>query len=119
MSYEEFENKVFESHSAFNHYQSIQGNRVSNGATKPSIYITEIKIKNVLRDLTDVELEDILEKEMTPYNCKIQREKLKEKISNLHEWQLLYALQILLAKSRYEVIAYVKDCKRTDKEIKI
>lgn len=116
MSDENFDNSIFDNHAAFNRYQSIDGMRVNNGATKPSIYITEIKLKNALRDLTDVELEDIFEKEMTSYNCDIHREKLKKKIVLLHEWQLLKALSILLEDGKYYSIVYVNQCKRTDKE---
>lgn len=107
---------TFDNHAAFNRYQSIEGMRVSNGATKPSIYITEIKLKNALRDLTDIEIEDIFDKEMTDYNCSIHRAKLKEKIAILHEWQLLKALSILLDEGKYDSILFVQKCKRTDKE---
>ena len=107
---------TFDNHAAFNRYQSIEGMRVSNGATKPSIYITEIKLKNALRDLTDIEIEDIFDKEMTDYNCSIHRAKLKEKIAILHEWQLLKALSLLLDEGKYDSILFVQKCKRTDKE---
>ncbi len=111
--------ETFDNHAAFNRYQSIDGMRVSNGATKPSIYITEIKLKNALRDLTDVEIEDIFDKEMTSYNCTIHRARLKEKIAILHEWQLLKALSILLEDGKYYSIVYVNQCKRTDREDKV
>ena len=108
--------EIFDNHAAFNRYQSIDGMRVSNGATKPSTYITEIKLKNALRDLTDIEIEDIFDKEMTDYNCSIHRAKLKEKIALLHEWQLLKALSILLDEGKFDSILFVNKCKRTDKE---
>ena len=108
--------ETFDNHAAFNRHQSIDGMRVSNGVTKPSIYITEIKLKNALRDLTDIEIEDIFDKEMTDYNCSIHRVKLKEKIALLHEWQLLKALSILLNEGKYDSILFVQKCKRTDKE---
>lgn len=111
--------ETFDNHAAFNRHQSIGGMRVSNGATKPSIYITEIKIKNALRDLTDVEIEDIFDKEMTNYNCTIHRARLKEKIVLLHEWQLLKALSILLDEGKYDSILFIQKCKRTDKETSI
>lgn len=118
MSDENFNNSIFDNHSAFNRYQSIDGMRVNNGATKPSIYITEIKLKNALRDLSNIEIQDIFEKEMPDYNCDIHREKLKKKIASLQEWQILKALSILLGEGKYYSIIYVNQCKRTDREEK-
>jgi hypothetical protein len=35
---------TFENHSAFNRHMSIEGNRLSEGVTKPSIYISCVKL---------------------------------------------------------------------------
>jgi hypothetical protein len=118
MNYEKIEGRIFENHAEYSRYLSIDGMRVSNGATKPSIYITELKLNNALKTLSDVEIESIFEKEMTSYNCNIHREKIKKKIDLLQEWQLLRALSILLDEGRYDSILYVSKCKRTDKENK-
>jgi len=113
---EQFDNKTFENHSLYSNFLSIGGMRISEGATKPSIYITELKLKNALKTLTDIEIEEIFDKEMTAYNCGLHREKLKDKISNLMEWQLLKALEILLEDGRYESILYIRKCKKSDKQ---
>ena len=97
----------------FNSYMSYGGFKVDYGNT-PSPYITKVKLKRALRELSDMDIEDILEKELTPYGAKKERVKLIKKIERLYEWQLLNALNILLAEGRIEVITYVSKCKRSD-----
>jgi hypothetical protein len=104
---------------AFNRYESMDGMRVSNGTTKPSIYITEIKLKKALVALSDSEIEDIFEKEMTSKQCTANRAKLKSKIPLLLEWQTLKALSILLEEGKYDSILFVSKCKETDIETSI
>ncbi len=119
MNDDQFQDKIFDNHSLFNRYESINGMRQSTGGIKPSIYITEIKLKNTLRELSNGDIQDIFNnKKMTDYNCDIQRDKLKEKIPLLHEWQLLNALNTLTDIGRIESISYIRSCKRTDKEEK-
>ncbi|MBK6834038.1 MAG: hypothetical protein IPG89_07110 [Bacteroidetes bacterium] len=110
--------KTFNNHSMYNNYLSLGGMRQNDSGTKPSLYITEVKLRKALKELSDIEIENIYEKEMSNYNCKIHRNKLIDKIESLHDWQLLAALSILLDVGRYESILYVKNCKRGDKETK-
>ena len=119
MIYEKIESRIFENHAEYNRYLTIEGMQVSNGATKPSIYITELKIKNILKELNNDDIREIFKnKKITDYNCDIHRDKLKEKIPTLQDWQLLSALSILMEFGRYECMAYVKNCKKTDIEEK-
>lgn len=115
---EETNNRIFDNHALFNNYLSVGGMRQSQMGTKPSIYITELKLRNALKELSNIDIENIYDKEMTGYNCDRHRIKLKEKIELLHDWQLLKALSILMEEGRYESILYVKQCKRTDRELK-
>ena len=108
---------LYDNHSRFNKFQTMYGMRPSEIGTKPSIYITTIKLRKALNELNDIEIENIYEKEMTGYNIGIHRKKLKDKVENLlHEWQILTALNILLEQGRYESILYIQKCKRTDKQ---
>lgn len=116
MNYEKLESRTFDNPAEYSRFLSVEGMRTNNCATKPSIYITELKLRNALKTLSDVNIENIYDKEMTAYNCSIHREKLEIKIGTIHEWQLLNALAILLDVGRIEAIEYVKKCKRTDKE---
>lgn len=113
---DEANGKTFNNHSMYNNYLSLGGMRQNDSGTKPSAYITEVKLRKALKELNDIEIENIYEKEMTDYNCRIHRDKLNSKIEALHEWQLFSALTILLHEGRYESILYVKKCKRSDKE---
>ena len=109
--------KIFDNHAAFNKYESIFGMRQSELTTKPSIYITEVKLKKALQELSDIEIENIHENEMTRYRIRLKRQSLMKKISNLQEWQLMKALNILIHIGRIESIEFINKCKRTDKNL--
>lgn len=100
----------------FNSYMGYGGLRIDYG-NKPSNYITRVKLKRALRELSDMDIEEILESELTPYGAKKERVKLIRKIEHLYDWQLLNALNILLNEGRIEVITYVSKCKHTDNPV--
>lgn len=110
------ENNKYENHQLYNKHLSYGGMRVNTSGTKPSAYITIIKLKNVLKELSDMDIEEILDEEMTPSKVTKQRNRLIKKIENMHYWQLVSALNILLTEGRIESITYVAYCKGSDKE---
>lgn len=105
---------TFENHQFFNRHQSIEGFRINTSGTKPSLYITEVKLKKAVGELSHMDIEDIFEDEMTEVGVAFHRDKLLARINGLHDWQLLAALDILITVGRIEAITYVKNCKRTD-----
>lgn len=100
----------------FNSYMGYGGFKVDYGNT-PSPYITKVKLKRALKELSDMDIEEILEKELTPFGAKKERVRLIKKVERLQVWQLLHALNILLNEGRIEVITYVSKCKHTDKPV--
>lgn len=108
--------RILDNHQLYNRYQVIYGMRQTTGGNTPSLYIMSVKLKKALKELTDIEIENIYEKEMTFYNCKLHRHKLDERINALQDWQLKIAVKILNTESRYAAMKYVKDCRRKDKE---
>lgn len=109
--------KIFDNHASFNRFQSVSGMRQVEIATKPSIYITEVKLKKALQELSDIEIENIYDNEMTRYRIRLKRDSISKKISSLQEWQLLKALNLLIHIGRIESIEFITKCKRTDKNI--
>jgi hypothetical protein len=107
---------TYENHQAFNRHLSIEGFRVSTGATKPSVYITEVKLRRAVRELTNIQVEDIFDNEMSDVAIKSHREKLINKIESVHHWQLMKALNILLSDGNHEAIVFISRCKKSDKE---
>lgn len=108
---------IFHNHAAFNKFQSIYGMRPSEIGTKPSTYITELKLKKAVQELSDIEIENIHDNEMARYRIRLKRESLIKKLAKLHEWQLLKALDILINIGRYESVEFISKCKRTDKNM--
>jgi len=108
---------TYENHEAFNRHLSLEGYRVNGSGTSPSVYITEVKLKRAIKELSDKEIEDVFDNEMTPHQIRIHREKLIRKMESLQKWQLLKALEILLTEGRIESVSFISKCKRTDKEI--
>ncbi len=112
------EDRVFDSHEQFNKYQSIMGNRPSEMGTKPSSYITAVKLRKAFKTLRRDEIEDVFEKEML-YNTEVDRarEKLTNKIETLLEWQLNYALGMLYDLGNLKAAQYVLKSKLGDLEM--
>jgi hypothetical protein len=116
MSGDDSLSRILDNHQLYNRYQVIFGVRQTTGGTSPSLYIMSVKLKKVLKALTDIEIENVYDKEMTPYNCRIHRDKLDDKINTLNDWQLKMAVDLLEVESGYVSMRYVRFCKRTDKK---
>ncbi len=108
---------TYEDHQAFNRHLSIEGFRINTSGTKPSVYITEVKLRRAVKELSDIQIEDIFENEMSEVAIKVHREKLIKKVENVHQWQLMKALNILLTEGNYEAIHFIHKCKKSDKEL--
>ena len=109
--------ETFENHQSFNRHLSIEGYRVNTSGNVPSVYITIVKLKRSLNELSDVEIENIFEKEMSAFAIQIQRQKLVEKMEDMQRWQLMKALDVLMGEGRIEAITYVRKCRRSNKNI--
>jgi hypothetical protein len=110
------ENNIFDDHAAYSRYLSIEGMRVNDSGTKPSIYITEIKLKRAIKEMSHANMEEINNKELSSPAVQRNKEVLLSKIENLQEWQLLQALHILIELGRIECVTYISLCKKSDKE---
>ena len=111
--------KIFDNHELFNKYQVFGGNRVNESGTKPSIYITSMKLKRALRELNHRDIEEVIdEEEDSEIAIERIRKGLYEKIEEgLHDWQLLKALNILMGLGRIEAITFVNKCKLSDEKL--
>jgi hypothetical protein len=108
--------KHFDSHELFNKWQSLHGMRPSTGGTKPSVYISEVKLKKAFNLIRDEYIEDLFDKEMGKVEIKIHREKLVDKLESLHSWQLFTAVEILITDGMgaFQAADFVLGCKSTD-----
>lgn len=107
------EPKVLDDHSAFNRYQVMQGMRVDEAGTKPSVYITEIKLKKVFNRLGEHELKRVFEYDqpLSKVAIGLYQKKLYKKLEKLQEEQVLTALNIYLREEDGELCAkYVMAC---------
>lgn len=109
---------TYENHQSFNKHLSIEGFRINTSGTKPSVYITEVKLRRAVRELADTSIEDLFDKKMSEVAINLHREKLHKKIERLLYWQLITALNIILRDGNYDAIEFVLKCKRNDKEPK-
>lgn len=115
MNYEGIENRTFENHSAFNHYLSIQGMRPSECATRPSLYICDLKMKKAFKTLTDDEIKQLFKQPNAGIlGIPLLREKLETKLNDLMDWQTFIALINLLHYGNYYCAEYVLKCTYED-----
>jgi hypothetical protein len=106
---------IFDNHAAFNHYQSILGMRPSENTTKPSVYISALKLRKAFKTLTDAEIKLIFNNDkLEILGLKTHREKLEEKLSDLIDWQYFLGLYILLRDGNVEAANYILNCRYTD-----
>jgi len=108
--------EIFNNHAAFNRFQVMNGMKVTEATNQLSAYITEVKLKKAYKQISDEEIENLFDKEMSQVAIKRHREKLEKKLTALHKWQLFRALRIYIDDEDIEGSAkYVLNCKRTDK----
>lgn len=107
---------TYENHQAFNRHLSLGGFRVNESGTKPSNYITRVKLRRAVKETSDMNIEEIFDNEMTEAQIELHREKLLKKIEKMYYWQLITALNILLKDGNYDTVLYICKCKRSDKE---
>lgn len=107
---------TYENHQSFNKHLSIEGFRINTSGNKPSVFITEVKLRRAVRELSDISIEDLFDKEMSEVAILLHREKLIKKIERLLHWQLMKALNILLRDGNLDAIEFVLKSKRSDKE---
>jgi len=107
------ESKILDDHSAFNRYQVMQGMRVNESGTKPSVYITEIKLKKVFNKLKEDELKRVFVSDLPLSKIAQERyqKRIGKKLEKLSENQILTALNIYLREEDGELCAkYVMAC---------
>ena len=109
------ENYILENHSAYNRFKTSQGLNQCENTTEPSEYITYVKIKKLFAKLSQEEIENLFDKEMSLIALARHREKLEQKLYNLHKWQLFKAFK-MCKDYIYEAAIYVIGCKKLDNE---
>lgn len=90
------EENIFDSHAQLNHFMVYEGARISTPAIRPSVYISCLKLKKAFKSFTDIEIEDLFNEEMGVLGIKKHREKLEDMLDDLQDWQLFYALYLLI-----------------------
>lgn len=110
------ESNMFDKHEILTRFRIVEAVWFDDKSIKPSVYITEIKLRKAFKDFTEEEIEDLFEMEFLGSRPALDRhrKKLNEKIELLHDWQLFKALEILLEVGRIECAEYVIKCKRAD-----
>ena len=111
------EEPIFDNHELFNKYQVLQGMRPSEGGTKPSIYISALKIRKALKTLTKEEIEDLFDREMQLPAERVARERLNRQLEILLDWQVIYALGMLFDLGNYKTAEYILKAKNSDLQI--
>ncbi len=111
---------VFDNPALYSQYLSYSGMRVNASGTKPSIYITEIKLRRTIKEMSVNDINAILKPDtaFNPIAVDHKKKAMLSKVESLHEWQLLHALDLLVEVGRIECVAYIFKCKRSDKETK-
>lgn len=106
---------IFENHSAYNQFLSVEGMRPGIASTKPSLYISDIKMKKAFKELTDDEIRIIFKNDKSEIlGLRIYREQLVEKLDDLLEWQTFFALFHLLTEGNFECAKFVMNCQWDD-----
>lgn len=109
--------EIFNSHSAYNRFQTMHGMKVCESTNEPSAYITEVKLKKAFKRISDEDIEDLFEKEMSKVAIQKHREKLDNKLGTLQKWQMNKALSIYIDDEDTEACAkYVLGCKNSNKK---
>jgi len=106
-------NSVFDNHAAFNRWQVMEGMRVNESGAKPSVYITEIKLKKAFARLTNDELQRIfaVSAALNKISAERYQKKINKKLEQLSEEQSQTALNIYLREEDGELCAkYVMAC---------
>ena len=103
----------FEKHDAYSRYLAYKNDKPVKNATA-SPYITAVKLKKAIKTLTDFEIEELYGDEMEPIEIASHRERLREKIGELHGWQLSEALRILYEDGNTPAFFFILRCKRED-----
>ncbi len=103
----------FNKHDAYSRYLAYKKDKPV-AHVKPSPYITGVKLKKAIKTLTDEEIEELYGDEMEPVIIAQHREKLREKIAELHEWQLNEALRILYEDGNSPAFRFILHCKKEE-----
>lgn len=107
------EPKILDDHAAFNRFQVMEGWRVDESGTSPSVYITEVKLKKLFSRLGEEELKSLFSKTQPLSELAISRhrEKVCKKLSQLPDEKILTALNLFLRHEDIELCArYVLAC---------
>jgi hypothetical protein len=109
------EDNIFDNPARLNHYQVFEGMRASEPATRPSVYISCLKLRKAFKTFTDVEMQDLYDEELGILGLRVYREKLSEKLEEVHDWQLFYALYLLInEEGAYEAAKFIINSKYED-----
>jgi len=112
------ERNVFDNPALYSQYLTFSGHRVNESGTTPSIYITEIKLKKTIKEMSVADMNEIIKPKepLMQFGSDRQKELLLNKVEALQDWQLLAGLKILTEVGRIECVSFISKCRRTDKE---
>lgn len=106
-------NSIFDNHAAFNKWQVMEGMKVNESGTKPSVYITEIKFKKLFKTLNADELKRIfkIKTGLSALAMERYQKKLSDKVEKITEEQILTALNLYMRHEDAELAAdYIWSC---------
>lgn len=104
--------RLFNDFATFNKWQIMNGTKVNNGVTEPSIYITEVKLKKAFSNISKEGIENLFDKELNEVSLKVHREKLNKKLAMIAKEHLFLALKIFIETDDLDGCAeYVLNCK--------
>ncbi len=110
--------EIFENPALYSQYLTYSGNRVNESGTTMSIYISEIKLKKTVMEMTCADLDEILKlkTKIIPIGLAEHQKRLLTKVEKLQDWQYRAAINILIEEGRIECVEFISKCKRKDKE---
>lgn len=115
MNYDEFENRTFDNHAALNRYQNLYGMKPSEKAIRPSLYISDLKMKKAFKTLSDEEIKTLYRKPNAQLlGIRLLRENLEDRLKPLMDWQTFLALIHLLRDGNYACAEFVLKCRPID-----
>lgn len=107
---------IFDRYERLNRWQAMTGTRINRSGTKPSVYISEIKLKKAFKEMKDEHVVELYGEKAAPLAPSRLRRRLNNKLQELLEWQLFRAVDIYLERGAYDAAQYVILCRYDDKQ---
>ena len=99
-------------HDAYSRYQALREDKEITPCTQPSNYITAVKLRKAVKTLTDMEIEELYNRELSPKSIPRYRAKLIQRINNLLDEHYPEALRLLYTEGNTYAMAFILACGR-------